>query len=53
MEIIYEICLWFSFIQYAAICIAGLKGAIMHNGIGSFELIGKLWRGEIKSKHHG
>jgi hypothetical protein len=53
MEIIYEICLWFSFIQYGAICIAGWKGAVMHNGVDPLELVSKLWRGEIKSKYHG
>ena len=32
------------------IFIAGSKGAMFHNGVGLFELIGMLWRGDIKSK---
>jgi hypothetical protein len=53
METLNEICLWVVLIHYGAISIAGWKSAIMNNGVGPFELVSKLWRGEIKSKYHG
>ncbi len=37
------------FLAFAIVmCAAGLKGALFHHGVGPFELVGMLWRGEIR-----
>lgn len=51
MELISNAFIIFFFLAVGALCVAGFKGTLLHGGVGLFELIGMLWRGEIKSKH--
>lgn len=39
-----------SILWCVTLCVAGIKACIWHDGPGMFELVGMLWRGEIKTR---
>ena len=50
MNIIGELAGWFVITYMSVLCMVGLVSAFRFNGPGLFELIGMLWRGEIRGR---
>ena len=50
MTLVGELAGWFVIAYMSVLCVVGLVSVFRFEGPGMFELIGMLWRGEIRSR---